>query len=616
MKSKIVILFLILICSFDAYTQDTLKTVVLSDYYKKTISIIPTDSLSPISVKAFPNTSMAEILSRGNSIFIKNYGPGNIATITHRALSASHTGVLWNGINIQNNTLSTIDFSIIPSFIFSNSAWQGGIINNPSANPSAGGSLILSNNTTKSNYINLLLDGGSFLNFSQALNAKFSHKRHLLQIGAHNRYSKNNFPIINYMEMGLGSKFRQNAVQQSYGGQVDYAYYLLKHHKLQLSAWTGFTNRQVPAPIYVSETNAFQKDRFIRALIGYEFEKGKNSVYVKQAVFLEDLQFKDDNQPLSYMSFINWISDIQYKYTLSKRSQFFTSIQYSYQIGKNTTYFNREHSIFSTFSYMYNAPKIDFRIFIKPQYISSKYLNLSPQLYTKYKSKYIDIAIQAGRIFRAPSMNDRFWSNGGNPNLLPEDGITTDIQFYSKYHNTSVSATPYFNYLKNRIIWTPETIFWTPQNIDNTIGAGVETKFNQAFIINKVHKLEFQINYTYTYSKLIRPSQPNINGKRLIYTPEHLGGFLVAYSWKNLLISYHQRVISKRYTTFDNNEFLPVYTTADLAANYSLKFKKSEFQFFGNIQNLFNQYYEVVALRPMPGIHFQLGINFLINIQK
>lgn len=213
-------------------------------------------------------------------------------------------------------------------------------------------------------------------------------------------------------------------------------------------------------------------------------------------------------------------------------------------------------------------------------------------------------------------MNDRFWSNGGNPNLLPEDGISADINIFSKYKNTSLSTTPYFNYLKNRIIWTPETVFWTPQNVDNTIGAGVEVKFSQAFYFKTQHKLEFQINYTYTYSKLIRPSQTSINGRKLIYTPEHLGGVLFAYSWKNLSISYHQRLTSKRFTTFDNKEFLPLYTTADFAANYTLKYKKSEINFFGNIQNIFNKYYEVVALRPMPGIHFQLGINFIINIQK
>lgn len=559
---------------------------------------------------------MAEILGRENSIFIKNYGPGNIATITHRALSAAHSGVLWNGINIQNNTLSTIDFSILPSFIFNNSAWQGGIINNPSANPSAGGNLILSNNSNKSNFISLLADGGSFLNFGQALKAKFSQKGHLFQLGAHHRYTKNNFPILNYEEMGLSSKYRENARQQSYGAQLDYAYFFPKYHKIHVSAWCGFTFRQVPAPIYISETHAYQKDRFIRSLIGYEFEKGKHNLKIRQAFFAEDLQFKDDNQPLSYMSFINWISDIQYNFNINKKSRIFLSAQYSYQLGKNTTYFNIEHSIYSTLSYTYNASKIDFRILIKPQYLSNKYFNLSPQIYTKFKTKYLELALQTGRIFRTPSMNDRFWSNGGNPNLLPEDGISADINIFSKYKNTSLSTTPYFNYLKNRIIWTPETVFWTPQNVDNTIGAGVEVKFSQAFYFKTQHKLEFQINYTYTYSKLIRPSQNSINGRKLIYTPEHLGGVLFAYSWKNLSISYHQRLTSKRFTTFDNKEFLPLYTTADFAANYTLKYKKSEINFFGNIQNIFNKYYEVVALRPMPGIHFQLGINFIINIQK
>lgn len=90
---------------------DTLRTFVRTGFQLPGSVIPARDSFSAFVKEALPMASMAEWLGRENGVFIKNYGPGNIATITQRGLGAAHTAVLWHGLNIQNNTLSTIDFS-------------------------------------------------------------------------------------------------------------------------------------------------------------------------------------------------------------------------------------------------------------------------------------------------------------------------------------------------------------------------------------------------------------------------------------------------------------------------------------------------------------------------
>lgn len=598
--------------------QDTLKKVVLVDYYTASHAIIPRDSFPKSTFIAFPEASMADILSRQNSVFIKNYGPGNIATISHRSLSAHHTGVLWNGLNLQNNTLGTIDFSLLPATGFEKSSWQPGTINNSSALASAGGALILSNNSDTENSLSLNLSGGTYLDFSQSLALNLSSSKQVFSFGAYNRYAKNNFPIPKAEEKGLAFRKREHAQTLHYGARADYAYYFPKFHSLRIAAWFGSADRQVPAALYSAETHAKQKDRFMRSLIAYQFAKNKHKLHIKQAVFAEDLRFSDDNLiNNSYMSFLNFISDIQYNYHISPRSLLFSSLQFQFQNGFNTTYLHRESSIHASIGYIYeNKKNFNLRIFIKPSYIQEKYVNINPQLYLKYKlPKGFAISMQHGRIFRAPGMNDRYWNPGGNPHLLPEDGFASDIHFYFSHKNTFISAAAFANLLKNRIVWIPQGSYWSPQNIDQTRGLGMEWVIKQDWLIG-AHQVGVHMHYTYTHARVIRPDNPSLHKKNLIYTPEHLAGINLQYSWKNLNLGYNQRFTSKRFTTFDNSEFLPFYTTGDFTANYSFPLKKLSIRSFLTLQNIFNQYYEVVALRPMPGISFQTGIHLLIHIKK
>ena len=58
--------------------------------------------------------SVAEVLQARTPLALKNYGPGNLATIALRGTSAQHTAVLWNGLNIMLPTLGQNDFALLP----------------------------------------------------------------------------------------------------------------------------------------------------------------------------------------------------------------------------------------------------------------------------------------------------------------------------------------------------------------------------------------------------------------------------------------------------------------------------------------------------------------------
>ena len=65
-------------------------------------------------VRAYEQSTLADLLTQQSSIFIKGYGLGNLATSSFRGAGAAHTMVVWNGFNLQSPTSGQLDLSLIP----------------------------------------------------------------------------------------------------------------------------------------------------------------------------------------------------------------------------------------------------------------------------------------------------------------------------------------------------------------------------------------------------------------------------------------------------------------------------------------------------------------------
>ena len=60
--------------------------------------------------------SMADILSKNSTLFVKSYGRATESLVEFRGTSPSHTQVTWNGMRINSPMLGTLDFSTIPAY--------------------------------------------------------------------------------------------------------------------------------------------------------------------------------------------------------------------------------------------------------------------------------------------------------------------------------------------------------------------------------------------------------------------------------------------------------------------------------------------------------------------
>src|ERR1019366_8030045 len=91
--------------------------------------------------------------------------------------------------------------------------------------------------------------------------------------------------------------------------------------------------------------------------------------------------------------------------------------------------------------------------------------------------------------FHAPTLNDLYWSPGGNAKLNPERGENwqSSISYEQEWNSFSAkfSATGFLAHIDNEIIWQPYIgTEWTPVNVGEVESKGIEVRANGDLRVN------------------------------------------------------------------------------------------------------------------------------------
>ncbi|MEZ5071813.1 MAG: hypothetical protein R2751_12860 [Bacteroidales bacterium] len=100
-----------------------------------------------------------------------------------------------------------------------------------------------------------------------------------------------------------------------------------------------------------------------------------------------------------------------------------------------------------------------------------------------------------------------------------------------------------------------------------------------------------------------------------MYTPVHSANLLLRIGRGPWWLSYQYNSYSERFTTSSNdltgrNRLYP-YFMNDLGTGWSFRLGETTLQLEGRIFNLFNERYESVLFRPMPGRNAQLTLRLV-----
>jgi outer membrane cobalamin receptor len=297
-----------------------------------------------------------------------------------------------------------------------------------------------------------------------------------------------------------------------------------------------------------------------------------------------------------------------------KRYTLMNALSSSFHYGR----FKGQASIISQYvdektSYKKAAPS-------KHQWSPSIVLGYQPFAHEKF-----NIRAYYKNIYRMPSFNDMYYTESGVSLLKPEEshhfniGISYEKRLRLAYlHRFSWQCDLYYTDIKNKILASPTTSTYRfmMTNLGKVVNKGINTslQINGGTPQVKVNGL---LSYTYSeakdYSRTPNGDPSTAYGGQIPYAPWHSGSITLDAHYRTWSLNYSFIYVGERYNANQNNipiNHIEPWYTHDLAIQKNFTLGKYHLETSIEVNNLFNQYYDVIYNFPMPG----RNLKFIITL--
>lgn len=237
-----------------------------------------------------------------------------------------------------------------------------------------------------------------------------------------------------------------------------------------------------------------------------------------------------------------------------------------------------------------------------------------------FKNEDLNLRAFYKKIFRMPTLNDLYYTFIGNIDLNPEYttqydiGVTYSRKFRGGYPvRLEFQADAYYNEVTDKIVAMPTSnqFRWTMVNLGYVEMRGVDVALQTEWHLLKDLKANLRVNYTYEKAQDFTDAKSDYYGGQIPYTPWHSGSAVLNLSYRDWDMNYSFIYTGERYESSANipENYAKEWYTNDLSLSRRLHWKKMLWKLTAEVNNVFNQQYEVVQWYPMPGINFRFVIN-------
>lgn len=586
--------------------------------------------------------SIGEFLERNAAVSVQNYGaPGALITARFNGTSSDHTLLLWNELPLANPALGLADLSLIPVAFLNGVEMSTGAVSDLGGISGIGATLQLSD-FDHLNGVKLSISHNTLSNQNIVAQLGFRKKAwsSISQLFIANASNEFEYEDIYSLRSPSVKQSHNNSQQRAFQQQVDYRSSNGKHH-LKLVGFYQFRHYNVPVIMGLNrQGTAHQRDSTLRASLSYVFHKFWGKKFLNSSVFQvfstlnnEHQRYTDRFSPSdevlsidSRLSTLLWLNGARFQ----ANSFFFldkavVDFKHYTATAQNTNFANgRVEEPFYSANFSFEkkvvAARLKFNGYIyqewRTNFKTEPSFGFDGQWKISHRHIFFPIVMaSASRRYRVPDFNERFWAQGGNPNLLPEDGLTL---FGRLFWDFSKEEKYNFSYLleygiqdvQQWIQWVPRPN-WTPVNYKET----------------KINYFKSQLEYSAKWGKNVIHLKGifnhvvsdfnNENSGRdfeLIYTPRNTWSGQLTYQRSVFSAGVATRFVDARFTN-ENNDLrlkLPAYFVTDVFIG--CKFKAHNIQFY--VDNVLDERFESVRAHAMPGRIFGVSYQYHFNFNS
>lgn len=643
----------------DSLTKlNQLKEIKVTDYQlgKQRLSPAPLQILTQADLQRINSLSVADAIRYFSGVQLKDYGGiGGLKTINVRSMGSNHTAVFYNGVqlgNAQNGQVDLGKYSLDNLEEISLVNGQDAEIMQPARAYASASAIFLKTRTPdfvqgKSSNLSASLKGGSFgllnpsVSYQHQINDQLSASLSSEFINASGkykfRYTNGVYDTTAVRNNGDVERFRLEA--GLYGKMKDQG-------KWNLQFYSFFSERGLPGAIVSNKFDYTQRiwDRstfaqgsieqhfskftlLLNTKLAYDYTRYLDPEYVTTTGFLDN-RFKEREAYFSAAA----------KYQLSKIWTVGLAGDYVHQ-DLDANIYRFAYPVRNTFLNVFSSSLQFNRLQLQGNILSTTVHDKAAQYgaagnkqvfsptamfsYQPFTASKLRIRGFYKDIFRMPTFNDLYYTFIGNTQLKPEFTRQYDLglTFSNSFNGMAMKyidlqGDVYYNTVKDKIIAQPgANLFrWSMYNLGKVEIRGLELNAKSAFGITADLTLGLALAYTYQQAIDVTSTLDDNYRDQIPYTPKHSGSFLGKLDYRNWKLNYSFIYTGSRYNQKSNivYNYMEPWYTHDVAVGYRFKAGSGMYTVNFELNNLLNQYYDVIPNFPLPGRNYRLTLNFKI----
>lgn len=228
------------------------------------------------------------------------------------------------------------------------------------------------------------------------------------------------------------------------------------------------------------------------------------------------------------------------------------------------------------------------------------------------RQRWLALQAFAKKSFRMPTFNDLYYTNMGNAALRPESALQYDLgcRIDKDCHwgcpvHVGVQVDGYWNAVHDKIIAYPkgQQFRWTMLNLGKVHVKGVDVSATATAHPAAGWSLTARLQYSFQEARDVTDAATPYYKDQIPYIPRHSGSAVASAEWRSWTLRYSFIYTGERYNEQENiayNHVEPWYTH-DLSLQYAFRTGRTRWRATLEVNNLFDQDYEVIAHYPMPG---------------